>query len=83
VDDLIKLVAVAIVNGDWEDLPDLHKVLAMSQAKRVIAAINREHVVVPWVQTQEMKNAGFLAHVDGMDCYEAMLRASPYYVEIE
>jgi hypothetical protein len=32
-------MAVAIVNGDWEELPDLHKVLALAQARKALAAL--------------------------------------------
>ena len=64
------------------------------KAQAVLAAINRENVVVPRVATDGMLGKGGEAlaitvqwqdsyETDADNCYEAMLRASPYYVEIQ
>lgn len=53
-DDIVELVAVAIVNGDWEELPDLHKVLALSQARAALSAIRETHAIVPRTPTEAM-----------------------------
>jgi len=91
MDDLIELVArtLAAVNGngtEWTVWAD--------DAYAVINTINRENVVVPRVATDGMLGKGGEAlaiaaqwkdsyEADAYGCYEAMLRASPYYVEIE
>ena len=44
--ELVELLAVDIVNGDWDELPDIHKVLALSQARSVLDAIAAAGLVI-------------------------------------
>lgn len=39
----IEAMAIAIVNGDWDELPELHKVLALAQARAALTAYH-EHL---------------------------------------
>jgi hypothetical protein len=36
--EIVKAMARGMVNGDWEELPELHKVLALAQARKALAA---------------------------------------------
>lgn len=45
--DLIEAMAVALVNGDWDDLPELHKILALTQARKALAKLRETHHLVP------------------------------------
>ena len=92
MDDLIELVARALAvpsdaeawDSSWEWYTD--------DAQSVLDAINRENVVVPRVATEEIEAAAEhawrrnnIAQDSNPEraIYEAMLRASPYYVESE
>ncbi len=45
-DAIVEAMAVAIVNGDWDELPDLHKVLALAQARKALSALEGMGLVV-------------------------------------
>jgi hypothetical protein len=36
--EIVREMARGMVNGDWEELPELHKVLALAQARKALAA---------------------------------------------
>lgn len=50
----IEIMATAIVNGDWDELPELHKALATSQAKAALQAIQAAgYAIVPVDPSEE------------------------------
>ena len=98
MDDLIELVARTLAAADGYDpevfLESIPWRSYTDNAQAILDAINRENVVVPRVATDGMLGKGGEAlaitvqwqdsyETDADNCYEAMLRASPYYVEIQ
>lgn len=80
--DIVEKVALAIVNGYWDELPELHKVLAMSQARAALDAIRASgYVIVPREPTLAMKVAGAEAitkeHMKALANYDAACDAWP------